>query len=174
MKRMIGAFAVILAFAGSASAVEYKWTGNGFIEIPSSSGTTPTPAPVVKKTVCGCGQTGDCTCYASTCGCNACGLGPKATGGSGVAAKQAPKPLIVDGRNRYSGMPVESSTTRATPVPRADTPPQPEQGRGSSGATPPGVTYTLVPSAGLSGSTSGCANGNCQGTTTVRRRGIFR
>lgn len=135
--------AMLFAFGGSAKA-ELKWTGDGFVEVAAAA-----PDPVAKKTVCGCAKTGKCLCWASECQCAACGLGG--------AAKQAPKPQA-------------SSTTRITPVPRADTRPQPEPELGSSAATRPAVTYTLVPSVGLGGSISGCANGQCQSSSTRRFR----
>lgn len=112
-----------------------------------------------KRTTCDCGVAGKCLCFVGECACPACGLG---TGGS---PKQAGKPQV-------------SSTTRPTPVPRADTRAEPAPGRGSSADTSGTTTSTPALSAvQIGGTTSGgCANGQCAGTSQGRTysRGLFR
>jgi hypothetical protein len=110
-----------------------------------------------KKTTCGCGLTGLCTCYVGECQCSACGFGG--------AAKQAGKS---DGST--------AASTARIPAPSAGTPVQPVKERGSSAEatetepTPTAAPYVLTPFGG----TSNCPNGNCPTATTQRRGLIFR
>lgn len=118
------------------------------LQLRSSS---PPIVPALKRTICGCGITRNCTCWSTECACGACGLGG--------STKQAPKSL--------------SDSIPTTPARSATTPHPKEPAPGSSADTLPEGTYTLVPSAAILGGTSGCANGQCPSSTT-RRRGLFK
>ncbi len=156
--RYIAAFAAIM----SLLTVPARCKGNPEDELAKAAfafevaklNLKPTPA---KKTTCGCGLTGSCTCWKSECQCSSCGLA-----GTGGAAKEVKKPSV-------------SQTTGTTLAPRAVTPVPREQGLGRYEGTPlVEPTFTPAQNAASSGSISGCPNGQCQSAATYRRGYFFK
>ena len=104
------------------------------------------PSPVARKTTCGCGVTGDCTCWKSECQCAACGLG------SGGAQKQPGK---------------ASSGMKDTVVRPVAISPRPDKEPGSFAPSPEDSINTPAPNVYQLGGTS-CPNGQCPNASSSR------
>lgn len=107
------------------------------------------PLPV-KKTLCGCAETLECTCWESTCGCVRCGRG-------GAAVQAGKLPSLTGATGAYT-LAQSAGGKGAKQESSADTTPA---------VTSTNATLIRLPS---NGGTSGCANGQCQTQTTRRFR----
>ncbi len=159
MKTSFLAAAVAALLAPAAGAAEFvvvnrcdtKFTVVNRCPAPAAVVVVPA-APLVPvaqagaTAQCGCKSVGSTCPSPAFCGGAGCDCGKAAA--AGVAA--AP----------FGNRPVASYGTPATTVPTAGTLPQ-ARGRNAAQGQFRGVTYTLAPGAGGSGSTSGCANGRC-------------
>lgn len=115
--------------------------------------TVESPPRKAAGTVCGCSWTHKCVCYASECRCELCAANKKMLESKPVPAVTAPAPF-----ERGSGSTPATTvqpagavyTFKPAPVQRA------------------ALTYTVAPSMGPFGITSGCANGNCSAPQRFR------
>lgn len=138
------AIVALFLFAGVASAAPQKFV----VENKCQKFTVENKCQA--KTLCWCATTGECTCWNSQCGCQACGRG---------AALEVKKPL--------------SDTTAIIGARTVLTSPQQGAALGSSAAIQSGATSTVVSGAAKSGFTSGCESGNCPSGRTYSR-GLIR